>query len=243
MNLKSENSSVGWMGPSSLVRHILALRHRKYELYAPMKMQTEPYKNFQLANRLSWSAKKGQTWPWQTCSTNWINEDVCRYFVPRYTFDWILLIAFKRVGVAISQLVKFNLQDLQLMNNIEENIAATPQIHSGREQSDSGCGITIHNQRPLRFFRTNGLDHTWKLKSRHFVLIYTGASMVGFKEADMQFWTDFVKASVSWKIHIPPKWIYWMLSPSENESQYSSGAWNSKTEYAQGSSTMSDDIW
>ena len=101
-------------------------------------------------------------------------------FVPRFTFDWILLIAFKRVGVAISQLVKFNLQDLQLMNNIEENIAATPQIHSGREQSDSGCGITIHNQRPLRFFKTNGLDHTWKLKSRHFVLIYTGASMVGF---------------------------------------------------------------
>ena len=124
MNLKSENSSVGWMGPSSLVRHILALRHRKYELYAPMKMQTEPYKKIQLANRLSWSAKKGQTWPWQTCSTNWINEDVCRYFVPRYTFDWILLIAFKRVGVAISQLVKFNLQDLQLMNNIEENIAS-----------------------------------------------------------------------------------------------------------------------
>ena len=40
------------------------------------------------------------------------------------------------MGVAISQLVKFNLQDLQLMNNIEENIAATPQIHSGREQSD-----------------------------------------------------------------------------------------------------------
>ena len=32
--------SDGWV-PSSLVRHILALRHRKYELYAPMKMQTE----------------------------------------------------------------------------------------------------------------------------------------------------------------------------------------------------------
>ena len=32
--------SDGWV-PSSLVRHILAPRHRKYELYAPMKMQTE----------------------------------------------------------------------------------------------------------------------------------------------------------------------------------------------------------
>ena len=32
--------SDGWV-PSSLVPHILALRHRKYELYAPMKMQTE----------------------------------------------------------------------------------------------------------------------------------------------------------------------------------------------------------
>ena len=37
---KKIHLSDGW-APSSLVRHILALRHRKYELYAPMKMQTE----------------------------------------------------------------------------------------------------------------------------------------------------------------------------------------------------------
>ena len=90
-------------------------------------------------------------------------------------FNWIALIALVRVRPAISQLVKFNLQDLQLMNNIEENIAsegASPSNPLWTWTIRYGIAIRQHwHRRGIQETTTNGHDLGQTLKNPLFLVV------------------------------------------------------------------------
>ena len=123
--------------PSSLLCHIFALRHHKYELYVPPE-------------NAAWTRQNKK-----------YHEQVF-FCLVQETFYWIALIALVRVRPAISQLVKFNLQDLQLMNNIEENIAsegASPSNPLWTWTIRYGIAIRQHwHRRGIQETTTNGHD-------------------------------------------------------------------------------------